>query len=307
MGEAWGKCSRGCGGGEQERVRGVNNEPAYGGTICPHARETRTCNEHHCPIHCEASEPQAWGACSRTCGTGIMLKKRTITRHAMFGGKGCGELVTEASCNTKPCAVDCEMGPWGPWDKCSKPCEMGFQTHHRKVMRKAQHGGKAFTKTSEARFCNTFKCPTNCTVGKWASWTKCGKTCGGDVKQRTRQITTHPANGGDACPTLREEQSCNSGPCPIDCVPTYWGSYSECYTDKGCGKGTRTRQRFVDIEAQHGGSNDACKVLTDSIACDAGPCAVDCAVNDWVRGATARARAALARTRARARSFRSAP
>jgi len=59
---------------------------------------------------------------------------------------------------------------------------------------------------------------------------------------------------------------------------TMWSSYSDCTASCGVGQWTRTRSRIQP--AIHGGV--ACpRDTTETVACDNGPCPVDCDVSDW--------------------------
>jgi hypothetical protein len=277
---AWGTfgdCTAGCGGGQKERTRSVTTQPGHNGVTCPALSQLKGCNDQHCPIHCHASDFSKWGSCSRTCGTGVMFRKRTLHTAAMFGGDDCPAMVDEIACNTSPCAIDCQVSMWGPYDACSKSCDMGFQTRMRSIVVAAAHGGRKCGDLQSVRFCNQHHCPSSCQVGEWGSWTECGKTCGGGVKARARAITVHPANGGEACPALKEEASCHSQACPVDCKLSYWGPFTECSAT--CGTGDKVRQRFKEQAASNGGLT--CGHLTETASCDAGPCPVHCTVSEW--------------------------
>lgn len=49
-----------------------------------------------------------------------------------FGGASCaGRSSSMRECNTHPCDIDCEVGKWGTWSKCSKPCYDGVEYGQR--------------------------------------------------------------------------------------------------------------------------------------------------------------------------------
>jgi len=53
----------------------------------------------------------------------------------------------------------------------------------------------------------------DCVVSNWTNWSTC---CGGSEKKtRMRTIQQHPANGGQACPELSEEDENKEG-CGVD-------------------------------------------------------------------------------------------
>ena len=61
----------------------------------------------------------------------------------------------------------------------------------------------------------SFHFPTvDCEVEDWSSWSDCSATCGGGTKTRGRGVVQEAENGGAACPTLEEEEPCNTDQCP---------------------------------------------------------------------------------------------
>ena len=54
--------------------------------------------------------------------------------------------------------------------------------------------------------------PVDCVMGSWAESGSCvteGSNCGSGTQTRTRTITTNPANGGSACESTSQTQSCH--------------------------------------------------------------------------------------------------
>uniref|UniRef100_A0A8C8SXQ1 SMB domain-containing protein n=1 Tax=Pelusios castaneus TaxID=367368 RepID=A0A8C8SXQ1_9SAUR len=48
----------------------------------------------------------------------------------------------------------------------------------------------------------------HCVVGPWGPWTECSSLCGVGSKDRTRQVTVPPQNGGTPCPDLKQRRGC---------------------------------------------------------------------------------------------------
>ena len=113
----------------------------------------------------------------------------------------------------------------------------------------------------------------DCVVSNWSDWSSCSKTCGGGNKTRTRTVTTQPKNGGTVCPSLTENETCNTQPCSTDCVVSNWSDWSSC--SKTCGGGERSRTRTVTTEPKDGGAE--CPELTENGKCNT----EDCPMNPW--------------------------
>merc|ERR1712196_228227 len=54
--------------------------------------------------------------------------------------------------------VDCEMGAWGRYSRCSKSCGGGKKTKKRSILRRARHGGMKCGKTTRTIKCNMKSC-----------------------------------------------------------------------------------------------------------------------------------------------------
>jgi len=75
-----------------------------------------------------------------------------------------------------------------------------------------QHGGRACPILSDLQLCNQHKCPEECTVSAWSSWTPCSASCGNSgVHHRTRKVTGTQHLG---CPALSQSGGCNLFTCP---------------------------------------------------------------------------------------------
>ncbi|XP_066545370.1 somatomedin-B and thrombospondin type-1 domain-containing protein isoform X2 [Amia ocellicauda] len=48
----------------------------------------------------------------------------------------------------------------------------------------------------------------DCVVGVWGPWSECSSPCGVGSKERTRQVTVPPRNGGAPCPDLKQRRGC---------------------------------------------------------------------------------------------------
>ena len=215
-------------------------------------------------IDCAVSNWSDWSACDADCGGGTRIRSRTITQEAQNGGAACGDLSESQACNTDACAVNCELSSWGDWSGCSNPCGGGEQTRSRSVLREAEHGGTACGELSSSRPCNVEPCASDCELSSWSKWSDCSADCGSGEQSRFRFVVSESKNGGAACGELKESRSCDSGPCPIDCVMDTWGGWGKCSAD--CGSGVQYRDRIVLQPEAYGGV--PCGATMDSRPCN---------------------------------------
>jgi hypothetical protein len=119
----------------------------------------------------------------------------------------------------------------------------------------------------------------NCVISDWTPWSSCSTSCGGGTQTQTRRIISPPTGNGIPCPTdLSRTQACNTQACPIDCVVSDWGAWSDC-SGGTCGTGSQSRTRTVTRAAANGGAT--CPSLSESRPCALQPCPVDCIIGEW--------------------------
>ena len=284
----WTQCSSECGGGTQSRSRTITTQAANGGQMCPILNELQQCNTQSCPIDCKVSEWSEWTNCNSQCGGGVQTRSRTIITHPTIDGQSCPILSESKQCNQQPCIVDCQVSEWTSWTNCSSECGGGTQTRSRNINIPSANGGKECPILSESQSCNNQACiivnntnnttnPVNCEVSNWSEWTKCSSECGGGTQTRSRRITTQPINGGNACPILSETRSCNEQACPVDCQVSPWSEWTNC--DSECGGGKQTRSRSITISAANGGKE--CPLLSETKQCNEQYCPINCEVTSW--------------------------
>jgi len=103
----FGKCTKECGGGMQQRSRNVVVKPDNGGEACGPASDAQTCNVQSCDVDCVLSEWSVWGPCSRACNGGVQERAKSEISPAEANGK-CAhhkdlERFEQQTCNTMEC------------------------------------------------------------------------------------------------------------------------------------------------------------------------------------------------------------
>jgi len=274
---AWSSCTKKCGGGKQVRARGVKVTNAYGGKRCPAARENRHCNVRSCGIDCVVSGYSAFSKCNAACGGGKKYRSRTVKVHAQHGGKKCLPLWNTQDCNKHNCKVDCKLSSYSAFKPCTKSCGGGLRFRKRTVTSGPKYGGKACSAKSSSITCNTQRCPVDCKVSAYGSWSKCTKSCGMGFQYKLRTVNVKAVHGGKTCPKLRTVQFCKKQGCPVDCKMNKWGTWSGC--TKTCGGGTKDRRRTIQQIAKFGGVK--CASTYSKVKCHHNACPVHCKMTEW--------------------------
>eukprot|EP00929_Paragymnodinium_shiwhaense_P090933 TRINITY_DN51007_c0_g1_i1.p1 TRINITY_DN51007_c0_g1~~TRINITY_DN51007_c0_g1_i1.p1 ORF type:complete len:1844 (+),score=265.33 TRINITY_DN51007_c0_g1_i1:145-5676(+) len=324
----WYPCSVSCGGGRMSRTRHKTVvEPAYG--ICnlwegraqsdlwypsgPYSQHGQwlwyshaACNTHCCPQDCRWLTWEPWEACSHSCtdahehlcgeqGCGAGRQSRSRGRiPAQCGGAPCvGPAAQDRACNTHPCPIDCQFGPWEAWDQCTYPCGGGHRNFRRGVYNKAMYGGRECVGPNEQEMqCNVHPCPEPCEWVDWSPWTACAATCGGLGRHaRTRKMraksvefeqectpTACQAGPGQGCGTEEETRSCADAPCPVDCVWGEWGDWQG-GCSRSCEGGVQARSRERVVVEDNGGNCTGW--FREVRQCNTQLCPIDCQWAQW--------------------------
>ncbi|XP_071960895.1 adhesion G protein-coupled receptor B1-like [Antedon mediterranea] len=117
-------CSATCGTDAfRSRDRVCDNPPAqYGGESCyGESRSTRNCGFEPCPIDGGWGEWSSWTGCSKTCGTGKSVRKRSCNNpKPKYNGLSCnGESTGKRTCTMDPCFKIRDWTEWSKWSHCS--------------------------------------------------------------------------------------------------------------------------------------------------------------------------------------------
>lgn len=189
------------------------------------------------------------GLCRDTCGNGGTLGSNgicncpggTILDQTTWACKLCETNGPPAADGSKPCCFGYNVDPASGNCRAGTPAEWARAAPITGCDQVASIGYG----TDKSRFCRdhpydpccpqtpTTSAPVNCAVSDWSDWTACSVSCGDGLQQRTRMVTTYPANGGQACPSTIENRTCHPQDCanyigvPIPgCNPTDSVNYS---------------------------------------------------------------------------------
>ncbi|XP_049335709.1 hemicentin-1 isoform X1 [Astyanax mexicanus] len=218
----WSPCSETCGKGMQTRIRLCNNPPpSFDGPPCKGAEtQTQVCTERNCPVDGKWSSWVSWGPCSVSCGGGTRQRTRLCASPApQHGGRQCeGNDIHIDFCNSEPCPINGNWGPWSSWGSCSRTCNGGQMRRYRTCENpRPANGGRACAGAdTEIQKCSTESCPVDGNWGLWQPWGECSASCGSGEQKRVRICNSpSPSNKGRPCPGDSTQLSkCNIRPCP---------------------------------------------------------------------------------------------
>uniref|UniRef100_UPI00398EE55D hemicentin-1-like n=1 Tax=Pristiophorus japonicus TaxID=55135 RepID=UPI00398EE55D len=219
---AWEECSRTCGRGNRTRARRCDHPPAHhGGRPCVgKPTDVNKCAFIPCPVDGRWTVWGSWSHCSASCGGGVHQRSRScFDPPPQYGGRLCeGSDVDVELCNSEPCPVNGNWGPWGTWTPCSRTCGGGQSKRYRSCSNPPPASGGKVCSGAEVQMqrCGTDLCPVNGVWSPWQRWSECSMSCGGGKRFRRRQCSSPPPNGsGRACPGESVETGgCSRRPCP---------------------------------------------------------------------------------------------
>merc|ERR1719456_189011 len=139
------------------------------------------------------------------------------------------------------CSMSCD-------DKCPNKVDPfacgGWQMLRRQVIIANNEYGLKCPYLETKRKCQQIKCPVDCVMSKWSSYSQCTReACGGGVQGRSRSILTQPNNGGLSCNTVVETRPCNTGACDRNCRLKRWSKWSPCSV--ACDGGFQEKWRLI--------------------------------------------------------------
>ncbi|XP_059503813.1 hemicentin-1 isoform X2 [Stegostoma tigrinum] len=218
----WGPCSETCGKGTQMRLRLCNNPPpSFDGAHCEgQDAQTRVCKNRLCPVDGKWTSWVSWTACSVSCGGGTRQRARTCSDPVpQYGGHYCeGSDVQIDFCNSDPCPIHGNWGPWSSWGTCSRTCNGGQMRRYRTCDNpRPTSGGRACAGAdTQVQRCSLDICPVDGNWGPWQAWNDCSVSCGGGEQSRLRMCNNPvPSSGGRSCPGDGSQVSrCKVQPCP---------------------------------------------------------------------------------------------
>ncbi|XP_042661906.1 hemicentin-1 isoform X1 [Tyto alba] len=218
----WGPCSETCGKGTQVRLRLCNNPPpSHAGSYCEGSdAQMQVCNKRRCPVDGKWATWSSWSACTVSCGGGSRQRTRHCSDPApQFGGRKCeGNDIQIDFCNSDPCPIHGNWGPWSSWGTCSRTCNGGQMRRYRTCdnPRPASGGRACAGADMQVQRCSTELCPVDGNWGQWQTWSQCSASCGGGEQTRIRLCSNPaPLNHGRPCPGDSSQISrCNTQACP---------------------------------------------------------------------------------------------
>ena len=183
-------------------------------------------------------------------------------------------MTDKKECNVRCCRVNCQVGGWGKWGKCTEPCGGGTQRRYRKVLKaptiEKECKGTPCAALEDSRKCNLKpKCPCTATISAWTDWSACNAPC----NQWGQTIRTRTLEGSkkkdEACPYSSETKRCWRPPCPTtDCKLAEWSAWGAC--NQKCGTGTQYRLKAVARYPMNGGK--ACPAADDELRFESSKC-----------------------------------
>lgn len=162
--DPWSDCSKLCAGGQSVRRRTCSDpEPEWGGAVCVGDKiESKSCNEHECPI--DWTPWGGWSECSKSCGGGTKERIRHCNDpESPYIKSNCpGVDIEVKSCNTDiPCPIHGGWSNWKDWGSCNVVCGGGTQTKTRTCDSPSpEYGGDdCVGPNTISDECNIIKCP----------------------------------------------------------------------------------------------------------------------------------------------------
>ncbi|XP_056190274.1 LOW QUALITY PROTEIN: SCO-spondin-like [Falco biarmicus] len=182
----------------------------------PHCAAPQCRDETCASRDCQWMPWGPWGGCSRSCGGGLQLRLRAYSPPGP-GGRWCPVMLSanaqRRACGLRPCTVDGDWSPWGPWSRCDRSCGGGRSIRSRSCTRPPpKNGGQPCPgERHHLRLCNPQPCGGGgCPPGmaRVGCASRCPRSCR-DLQEGLR-CGAERCQPGCRCPdgTLEQDGGC---------------------------------------------------------------------------------------------------
>ncbi|XP_072048167.1 A disintegrin and metalloproteinase with thrombospondin motifs adt-1-like [Amphiura filiformis] len=274
----WTGCSRTCGIGLQQRVRTCQDPDRTDDVTCINGdrADSRVCSGIEC-VFPEWNEWQPW-TCSVTCGGGKRARFRTCNDPYPEDEDVClGSNIEQDpfECNTDACPVQCQLWRWYKERRriCYVPPTLPPSSYCIGIDVQPDGGP-----------CNSQACPVIIPPqwNNWGPWDYCSVTCGGGIRERTRDCNDPDPFDFTQCQgpaSERDPTLCNRDECPQPPVWNEWQPWGGCSLP--CGGGEQVRIRTCYDEQPNDGRFCAPGNSIQSQDCNTQVCAAWSPWNTW--------------------------
>lgn len=298
----WTKCSKPCGGGEQNLIiRCVAVYPSkrtkimknsYCHTLRKPPQRRRMCNLHACKAGWILLP---WKPCSKTCGPGGLQTREVRCVRVILTERGKVEVNAPFyECGPrpaiqKPCTfIPCYTWKSDPWSECSRSCDNGVQTRKSYCSEGDTVVDESLCdkrrKPENDRVCSLRPCKAYWFMGDWS---KCSEFCGEGFENRL--VFCAGKDGSALSETLcqSELKPESRRPCMIKKCDGLWFTSNWTQCSSHCGIGHHSRM-VVCLSKVNGTmqevSESHCDLSTKpeiKKSCDAGPCNPKWFTSEW--------------------------
>ncbi|CAL8271243.1 unnamed protein product [Lota lota] len=208
--------------------------------------EVQNCSElPNCPVDGGWGGWGPFGACSSSCGEGLMMSIRLCDNPApQYGGQNCVGTSTQSAVCRNTCPVHGVWSGWAAWTECSTTCHSSLdsiRSRWRSCSNPAPssnpNGNNCQGDFRENKKCDELpNCPVDGAWGPWGPYNGCSVTCGVGVRRSVRTCNSPaPKYLGKQCPgsSSRTLHCTTNTHCPVDGVWSEWSDWTACKGSRG--------------------------------------------------------------------------
>ncbi|XP_056407686.1 SCO-spondin-like [Hyla sarda] len=223
-------------------------------------------------VDCILSPWTSWSDCSRSCGLGVMFRRRDVVRDRLPGGHCVGAQFDSKSCFMKACPVNGAWSHWGDWSVCDAKCQGGTRSRRRKCEDPPPKNGglPCAGEPVQTESCNLQPCGDSEDCGPEMIYLQSGDC-------ESHQLEPCPLT----CRSLNAETLCSSD-CMEGCRCPQ-GLYLQdgrCVNISQCGCNVEHRSLLPGETYSHDNCS-VCQCQEGKVTCDSSACTVNCGWSAW--------------------------